>query len=39
MNEFYLTVCYYNLYEKYDCGMFDNFDDIEYLYRKVIYNE
>ena len=39
MSDFYLTVCYYNLYEKYDCGMFDNFDDIEELYRKVIYNE
>ena len=39
MNDFYLTVCYYNLYEKYDCGMFDNFDEIEKLYRKVIYNE
>ena len=39
MNEFYLTVCYYNLYEKYDCWMFDNFDEIETIYRKVIYNE
>ena len=39
MNDFYLTVCYYNLYEKYDCGMFNNFDEIEKLYRKVIYNE
>ena len=39
MNEFYLTVCYYNLYEKYDCGMFDDFDEIEYIYRKVVYNE
>lgn len=39
MNDFYLTVCYYNLYEKYDCGMFDNFDEIESIYRKVIYNE
>lgn len=39
MSDFYLTICYYNLYEKYDCGMFDNFDDIEALYRKVIYNE
>ena len=29
MNDFYLTVCYYNLYEKFDCGMFDNFDEIE----------
>ena len=39
MSDFYLTVCYYNLYEKYDCGMFDNFDEIENIYRKVIYNE
>ena len=39
MSDFYLTVCYYNRYEKYDCGMFDNFDEIEKLYRKVIYNE
>ena len=29
MNYFYLTICYYNLCEKYDCGMFDNFDDIQ----------
>lgn len=39
MSDFYLTVCYYNLYEKYDCGMFDNFDEIEAIYRKEIYNE
>ena len=39
MNDFYLTVCYYNLYEKYDCGMFDNFDKIEYIYRRIIFNE
>ena len=39
MSDFYLTVCYYNLYEKYDCGMFNNFDEIEKIYRKVIYNE
>ena len=39
MNDFYLTVCYYNLYEKYDCGMFNNFDEIESIYRRVIYNE
>lgn len=39
MNDFYLTVCYYNLYEKYDCGMFGNFDEIESIYRKEIYNE
>lgn len=39
MSDFYLTICYYNLYEKYDCGMFDNFDEIESIYRKVIYNE
>ena len=39
MSDFYLTVCYYTLYEKYDCGMFNNFDEIENIYRKVIYNE
>ena len=39
MSDFYLTVCYYNLYEKYDCGMFSDFDEIENVYRKVIYNE
>ena len=39
MSDFYLTVCFYNLYEKYDCGMFDNFDDIEKTYRRIIYNE
>ena len=39
MSDFYLTVCYYNLYEKYDCGMFDNFDEIEHIYRRIIYNE
>ena len=39
MNDFYLTVCYYNLYEKYDCGMFDNFDEIEKIYRRIIYGE
>ena len=39
MTDFYLIVCYYNLYEKYDCGMFDNFDDIEHVYRRIIYNE
>ena len=39
MSDFYLTVCYYNLYEKYDCGMFDNFDEIEKIYRRIIFNE
>lgn len=39
MNDFYLTVCYYNLYEKFDCSMFDNFDEIEKIYRRVIFNE
>ena len=39
MSEFYLTICYYNLYEKYDCGMFDNFDEIEKVYRRIVYNE
>ena len=39
MSDFYLTVCYYNLYEKYDCGMFSDFDEIENVYRKIIYDE
>ena len=39
MSDFYLTVCYYNLAEKYVCGMFDNLDDIQEVYRKEIYNE
>lgn len=39
MSDFYLTVCYYNLYEKYDCGIFDNFDEIEKVYRRIIFNE
>ena len=39
MSDFYLTVCYYNLLEKHECGMFNDFDKIEKLYRKVIYNE
>ena len=39
MSEFYLTVCYYNLYEKYDCGMFHNFDEIEQIYRRIVFNE
>lgn len=39
MSDFYLTVCYYNLYEKFDCGMFDNFDEIEKIYRRIIFNE
>ena len=39
MNDFYLTVCYYNLYEKYDCGMFDGFSKIDKIYRSIIYNE
>ena len=39
MSEFYLTICYYNLYEKFDCGMFDDFDEIEKIYRRVVFNE
>lgn len=39
MSNFYLTVCFYNLLEKHECGMFDNFDEIESIYRKEIYNE
>ena len=36
MNDFYLTVCYYNLLEKYICGMFDNFEPIEEVYKENI---
>lgn len=36
MDDFYLTVCYYNLYEKYKCGMFNNFDKIEEVYRRTV---
>jgi uncharacterized protein (TIGR02328 family) len=36
MNDFYLTVCYYNLFEKYDCGMFHDFRPIEEIYRREI---
>lgn len=32
MDDFYLTVCYYNLFEKYDCGMFNDFSAIEKVY-------
>ena len=39
MSDFYLTVCYYNLAEKYVCGMFDNLDDIQEVYRKEVYGE
>lgn len=39
MNNFYLTICYFNLYEKYDCGMFNNFEPIEDKYRKEVYGK
>lgn len=39
MSNFYLEICYYNLYEKYDCGMFDNFDEIQKIYRRIVYDE
>ena len=32
MNDFYLTVCYYNLLEKYKCGMFNDFSAIQQMY-------
>ena len=34
MDNFYLTVCYYNLKEKYMCGMFNDFEAIENIYTK-----
>ena len=39
MSDFYLTVCYYNLAEKYVCGMFDNLDDIQEVYQRQIWGE
>jgi len=32
MDRFYLTVCYYNLAEKWKCGMFNDFSKIEQAY-------
>ena len=29
MDQKYLTICFYNLYEKYECGMFSDFSEIE----------
>lgn len=29
MNDLYLKICYYNLYEKYLCGMFDDIAEID----------
>lgn len=29
MNDLYLKICYYNLYEKYLCGMFDDISAID----------
>ena len=31
-----LTVCYYNLYEKFKCGMFNDFSAIQEVYNKNI---
>lgn len=42
MNDIYLTICYYNLYEKYLCGGIDGFDfgKIMHLYHeKELNNE
>lgn len=36
MDNFYLTVCVYNLWEKYKCGVFNNFDKIYEVYRKKV---
>lgn len=35
MNSLYLKICYYNLYEKYLCGMFDEIEPIN----QVVANE
>lgn len=39
MSDFYLTVCYYNLLEKYSCGMFNDkeiVDNLDEIYHKEI---
>lgn len=35
MDSLYLTICYYNLYEKYMCGMFDDITEIN----KIVCND
>lgn len=35
MNDLYLKICYYNLYEKYLCGMFDNIEPINEIVKNI----
>jgi hypothetical protein len=35
MNDLYLKICYYNLYEKYLCGMFDDISTIDAICKDI----
>lgn len=35
MNDLYLKICYYNLYEKYLCGMFDDISPINEVVKRI----
>jgi len=35
MNDLYLKICYYNLYEKYLCGMFDDISAIDAVCKNI----
>lgn len=35
MDDLYLKICYYNLYEKYLCGMFDNIEPINEVVKHI----
>ena len=35
MDNLYLKICYYNLYEKYLCGMFDNIEPINEVVKHI----
>jgi len=35
MNDLYLKICYYNLYEKYLCGMFDDISGINEVVQNI----
>ena len=35
MDDLYLKICYYNLYEKYLCGMFDDISGINEVVKKI----
>ena len=36
MNDLYLKICYYNLYEKYLCGMFDEIEPINEVCKDIL---